>query len=413
MKFISNIGWIHKSPTELSIDILNVEDLEVSIPLVSIRAIIDSSSEYEPAFDKRGDVIGVIYLSPKKTALYLDIDRDGEKTGYSTQVKFIERLLADTSTREPISQRIEDRDSTNNMPSHDYYLPLCEHLSVSVTDRECQGLLEAHQDAVVRLISHYREGKAHSIDYEDPNIQAAYMLCYFPLYIENIFQTLSFVDTEHLRDVFKGRLKVSLYGCGPAPDFLGLLAYINKYFKGELSTIEPYFFDSHNWRDWREFCLEKLVKNYCDGITIVPHHCPFNLLECDKEEYLESFHPILDSRIHIFQNCATELLQATGNVDTVVKIFLNYTNLMKSGSIILINDVIGNGDSFKILLKYEKKLLEMDDMVFLDQDYNVDEYAPNLKRYPVVASAIDKWYDAAEKKTRKRVGFSYCVAKKC
>jgi|GEM_PF-3159517 len=410
MKFVSNIGWIHKYPTELRIDILNVENLTISIPIASVKAVMDGFSGKEHVFDNRGEVIGKVYLSPYGGALYLDIYYNGKTTSYSTPISLINKVLSD-SIRKPISQ-IVDRDRTNNMPSHGYYSFLCKRLSITGNNREIQNSLEAYRDEAVGLISRYHEGDTSSIDYNDRKMQIAYMLCYFPWYIENVFQTLSFIDPEHLRDIFRGHLKVNLYGCGPAPDFLGLLAYVNRHFRGETSTIEPYFFERVDWGYWRTFCLEELAPNYCDGIAVFPHQCSFNLLECDKVEYLKSFPSIMDSKLHIFQNCATELLQATGDIDDVLNIFLNFTELMKSGSILLINDFIGRGDSLKILLKYEKKLLEMADMTLLDPEYNVDEYAPNITRCLPVTNAVSRWYRAVEIEPRKVVGFSYCVAKK-
>ncbi|RXE55375.1 hypothetical protein ABH15_11540 [Methanoculleus taiwanensis] len=412
MKFVSNIGWIHKRPTELQIDILNVENLVIVIPLDSVRAVIAGSSLEESIFNNRREEIGTMYLSSNGGALYLDVYCGEEVTSYSTPIRLVKAVI-DNSAQKPISQIIEERDSTNNMPRHDYYSALCRYLSISGSSIDIRSQLEVYRKAAIKLISGYREGNLSNINYDDLDIQTAYMLCYFPSYIENVFQTLSFVDLEQLRDVFEGHLMVSLYGCGPAPDFLGLLAYINRHFRGEVSTIDPYFFERGGWEKWRDFCIGELAQNYCDGISINPHHCSFNLLECDRVEYLKSFNPVMDSNLHIFQNCATELFQATRRVDSVLAIFLNFIEVMKPGSIILINDFIGKGDSFKILLKLKKKLLEMNDIVLLDVKYNADEYSPEVIRHPEVNSVIDGWYREARKEPRKRVGFSYCIAKKC
>ena len=64
------------------------------------------------------------------------------------------------------------------------------------------------------------------VPYQDQKMQDAYMLRYFPYYIETIYYILKNLDVSCTSKIFEDNFKVSLYGCGPAPELLGLCGYL-------------------------------------------------------------------------------------------------------------------------------------------------------------------------------------------
>ena len=75
------------------------------------------------------------------------------------------------------------------------------------------------QDSVKWIRSRFKKPIGHHIPYEDEKFRAAYLLAYFPYYIEPICHVLQKVDIPDSLFV-SGHLKAAFFGGGPGPEVL-------------------------------------------------------------------------------------------------------------------------------------------------------------------------------------------------
>lgn len=80
------------------------------------------------------------------------------------------------------------------------------------------------QEHVYRIRKLYHMPIGRTIPYDDADFRAAYLLAYFPYYIEPICHVL---EAANLPDSLfaTGTLKATFFGGGPCPEALGLAAY--------------------------------------------------------------------------------------------------------------------------------------------------------------------------------------------
>jgi hypothetical protein len=223
------------------------------------------------------------------------------------------------------------------MLSHDPYRHIIHYLDLFISDDNHSTSLRTRID---QLKAQYNKCDYRNIDYNDPLTQAAYLLYYFPLYIDLIEDLVCEIHRSHrekLDDTFSKKMNVSVYGGGPEPEILGFLKSISKY--GPV-TEEVKFTscDNNNWNDFRSYCHRQMVQDYWQGKFEYLPLDEFNVCNFLSDSHLLKHPMVTEADIHIFQNSAIDIISSFNDVDKIKDLILSILNSAKIGSIfILIN----------------------------------------------------------------------------
>ncbi|MBD2176222.1 hypothetical protein H6F42_04725 [Pseudanabaena sp. FACHB-1998] len=150
------------------------------------------------------------------------------------------------------------------------------------------------------------QNKQVRVDYSNKNIQAAYLIAYYPSYVEMTYEVLNRHGVEALS--FKNKeLNVCLFGAGAAPEAIALLNFITTHNLNniEVVVIRAYDIFASTW----SFSLD-LIEQF-----IVPHFWEskkFKLIGrdldlCKHDGFKDIRQEIRNSNLLIFQNCLNEL----------------------------------------------------------------------------------------------------------
>lgn len=113
-----------------------------------------------------------------------------------------------------------------------------------------------------------------NVDYSDRFIRAAYMLTYFPFYIDPIY----YVTKSHINELIEDNtpeIKIYFIGGGPLPELLGLSKSIST--KKNVSILNCSILDAFpHWNTEREYCTKSLLEDYFKG-KVDLYHRDFDL----------------------------------------------------------------------------------------------------------------------------------------
>ena len=188
----------------------------------------------------------------------------------------------------------------------------CRNINVSVTD--CTSVAVDMREHVSRIRKLFRQPIGRTLPYDNADFRAAYLLAYFPYYIEPVYHVL---EAAKLPDTFfaSGSLKAAFLGGGPCPEVLGLAAYL-RWRAPRLSSVDATVFDRQSgWSSIQQELVPSMVASYKSGETT------FNLnsRSCDVVECLarECTCGVANMDIIIAQNFLTEVyLDRTRAIET-------------------------------------------------------------------------------------------------
>jgi len=231
----------------------------------------------------------------------------------------------------------------SDFPPHDPYPHLFNILVPGYNQNpgKLPEFLEIKKGAFKHLIDTYSGGNLDITEhYNDEDFQAAYILYYYPYYLETIYRELKDLDTTSILDRTSGNLGVCFYGCGAAPEYLGTLKYISSHLMN-CKKLSAYFFEKNSWDQIREKCIKTLSRQYCDNPdlrvkTWINH---IDLLAFADKEQLAGYPEIRSSDIHIFQNCLRDLLKNGENSEKVAQVIENLFATLKPGSILIFTEM--------------------------------------------------------------------------
>lgn len=176
--------------------------------------------------------------------------------------------------------------------------------SNNISDSNFASAAVDMQEHVYRIRKLYNMPIGRTIPYDDADFRAAYLLAYFPYYIEPICHVL---EAANLPDSLfvTGTLKAAFFGGGPCPEALGLAAYLRKR-AHHLTRIEATVFDRQpGWNMIQQELVPSMMASYKSGNT----KFILNSRSCDVVECLarECTCGVADKDIIIGQNFLTEV----------------------------------------------------------------------------------------------------------
>jgi hypothetical protein len=204
------------------------------------------------------------------------------------------------------------------------------------------------------------KNKQIKVDYRDKNVQAAYLIAYYPSYIEMTYEVLNRHGIEVLPS--KNRiLSVCLFGAGAAPEAIALLNFINQN-KLDIDEVNIYAYDifASTWN----FSLD-LAKKF-----IVPHFWQskkFQLVSldldlCEHSAFEKISTQIKNSNLFIFQNCLNELNDENIAIQNIKYLAKN----INQGSRLIIADLFGHPAVKRIKPKIEQNLQDLSYLKFFE-----------------------------------------------
>lgn len=150
----------------------------------------------------------------------------------------------------------------------------------------------------------YSQPIGRQLPYHDPHFRAAYLLAYFPYYIEPLFHVLQSAEIpDSLFD--GGRLNLALFGGGPCPELLGLAAWLRRR-APRLESLDAVVFDREpGWRNIQEGLIPTMLDSYRSektSITLGNRDC--DVVECLSRDCSCG---VADRDLILSQNFLTEL----------------------------------------------------------------------------------------------------------
>ena len=154
----------------------------------------------------------------------------------------------------------------------------CEH----ITRNEYLNTL---QPSLSRLKQAFSRKDVPDIEdeYNEREFQKAYLVRYFPFYIETIYRELGVLDPAQLFIETDKQFSVCLYGCGPSPEYLGILKFVNDYLPN-INRLDVYFFEKNDWNWIRDGYTINQESEYSANNSLKCNFYPYpvDVLSFDK-----------------------------------------------------------------------------------------------------------------------------------
>ena len=222
-----------------------------------------------------------------------------------------------------------------------------------------KAFLDSLKPYVTELRTSFKN-KQIKVDYRDKNVQAAYLIAYYPSYVEMTYEVLNRHGIKVLPS--KNRiLNVCLFGAGAAPEAIALLNFINQN-SLDIDEVNIYAYDifASTW----SFSLD-LSKKF-----IIPHFWQskkFQLISldldlCEHSAFEKISTQIKNSNLFIFQNCLNEL----NDENIAIKNIKYLAKNINQGSRLIIADLFGHPAVKRIKPKIEQNLQDLSYLKFFE-----------------------------------------------
>lgn len=180
-----------------------------------------------------------------------------------------------------------------------------------------------------------------NVEYGDKNIQNAYMLAYFPHYTQQTDTLLEKLPRYVTDSLFGGeKIWISAFGCGPAPELVGIASFINKHYYN-IKEMDAFLMDAYikDWENYTTFSKDKLSHTVWNAGKTRTRALNCDLrkkcTECDEKSHTVCSQFVNQSKLFVLQNCLTDVGQDEKFI--LNKIETTFS-LAKKGSVMLVLD---------------------------------------------------------------------------
>ncbi|MBD2520622.1 hypothetical protein H6G93_37930 [Nostoc sp. FACHB-973] len=192
--------------------------------------------------------------------------------------------------------------------------------------------LASLQESAKYLWRSYRSNTV-KVNYSDPQVQAAYLIRYYPHYVQ---MTLEILRLSPEAFTFGQEINACFFGAGPCPEVAGLAQFLTEH-RQESESIIANIYDiaADTWTPSRavtkDFVVPKLWKGKISGAV---HHLDL----CSANAFESIAEVISNSHLFIFQNCLNEIWNTSATKDNI-RFLLERAPL---NSFIIIGDLLYN-----------------------------------------------------------------------
>lgn len=219
------------------------------------------------------------------------------------------------------------------MRLHDPYSPILEalrQLNCCDTDERLLERLSLTRPVVKHLRRAYRECPCH-VDYSSENTRAAYLLAYYPYYIEIVYTELSKLQVELLPSSWNGEtITACFFGGGPCPEVVGWLTYLSEHCQN-IKSVTIYILDKYaeSWSVCREITQTFVLPSYWNGrIEIRAVNC--DLADCDALIAPLTCEAIATSNFFVMQNWLNDQPGTSVSFDNFESIQRNIMSMVEN-----------------------------------------------------------------------------------
>lgn len=170
--------------------------------------------------------------------------------------------------------------------------------------------LQNLQPYVKRLRQNYCSSNI-KVDYSALNVQAAYLLAYYPQYTEMTYEVLCNLAQNHLNMCFAERreLQACFFGAGPAPETVSWVKYLNRnHSTAKYVVAHTYDIAAATWSRSREV-TKHLVSQLFPHVEFTLNGTNLNL--CQMNALFPIKHIIQNCYLFFVQNCLNEFVKTS------------------------------------------------------------------------------------------------------
>jgi hypothetical protein len=216
-----------------------------------------------------------------------------------------------------------------------------------ITDRsDFINYLRSIQDFVRRLRRSYQTHLVQ-VDYSDFHTQAAYLITYFPQYVEMTLYVLKEIDSSEAFKSFgkQSNIQGCFFGSGPFPESVGLGIYLSEKFP-DCKSLKLMSCDimADLWEPSRKIAIQQVLPHFFNG-EISACSKNFNMLSNDSLHMIGDY--LQNCNLVVFQNCLNEL---DGCLDTFIANVDYILSEMLPNSILVLAD-LGQYSSVRELMQ--------------------------------------------------------------
>lgn len=232
---------------------------------------------------------------------------------------------------------------------------------------------------VKRLRNLYRQPVGRSFPYDNLDFKFAYLMAYFPAYIEPLYHTLSAsgIDAKIFN---KRRIKASIFGGGPCPELLGMAAFLRKA-APDLAEAEITVFDREtSWQIVQKTMIPNMLPAYASprtSFSINSRTC--NVVDCFSEVCDCG---VYGSDLIIAQNFLTELY---ANRERAIKTFEGLIQWSGCRYLIFVDN---HYDETKAMMSDIAKHLHSNGFAKTHAQVFTDEITPNIELPEILAQHL-------------------------
>lgn len=255
--------------------------------------------------------------------------------------------------------------------------------------------LSRYKQSIINLRKSYKSDICVPM-YSTDKDRDSYMLAYFPHY--------SILTSEVIKKIkeyinIKQKMNVSIFGCGPAPEIIGVSNQINT------QRIIYNLFDYENgWKNQREFAKQYIKKNYssqfvfseisgCDLLSKC-EDCSISNSKCIKK--------IEETDLFIMQNCLNHIT----NVSDFIEKISYLINNSKENSIFIFIDL----NNYKVSKRLFREIIVKNS----DKCKKIDEQHSQKINRNIINKEIKEYLFTGEKGLipKTNVNYMYLVIKR-
>jgi hypothetical protein len=251
-------------------------------------------------------------------------------------------------------------------------------------ERDFIQYLQSLQNEVKDLRQSYRTNSV-SVDYSRAEVQAAYLIAYYPQYAEMTRHILEKVNAFH-HNLFlfeQKHLKVCLFGAGAAPEAIGLVSFLAEYYpKVQSLEITVYDIFSDTWKIGQNITKNIIPKLWKGQFSFSTEQIDF----CQAGSFISLENALTSSQIFIFQNCLNEL-KNFDNFNFNIRYLLSK---MPVNSLLMMADLYNYKriENFKIEIKQLLQELDFEKQILCLRSSETIEFKTDIKIPAIITNHL-------------------------
>lgn len=209
-----------------------------------------------------------------------------------------------------------------------------------------EAYLQNLQPLAKQLWSSYREDHVQ-VDYSNMDVQAIYMLRYYPAYSEILPYIFSLSDYR----IDNPHFQVAFFGAGPAPELYGLVKYLLKFKNIQSISTRLYDIAANEWDFSRNITMQNLIPDILQQRFFTSESYVFDIRQPQSINSIP-IELVIGCDLFVFQNCLNELGENSHN--NAIENIILLLRRASQGSVLVVIDRSGYGGALSLIESIER-----------------------------------------------------------